>query len=292
MTWLEDRLGLGGKVAIIAGGGGGLGRASAYDLARAGVSLALLDKNEQFLSETIKTIEEIGAPVVGEVVDATDPVELARFFTKVDAIYGSLDILVNAVGAPFPEEFITSDGSDWQANINSNYTWCAQSMRLASERMRTRGGSIINFTTIEAHRSAPGNAVYAGAKAGLVHLSRTLGVELAPYGIRVNTIAPDMTLTERPRLVSFLEHPDTEQGRVGARFAVPLGRLGKYDDIGGCVLFLASDLSKYITGQTLHADGGTFASSGWYNWPGTGGYGTSGFLPIPPQEVMDFLSPR
>jgi NAD(P)-dependent dehydrogenase (short-subunit alcohol dehydrogenase family) len=164
-------------------------------------------------------------------------------------------------------------------------------MRLACDPLRSAGGgSIINFTTIEAHRSAPGNAVYAGAKAAVTHASRTLAVELAPDGIRVNTIAPDMTPTERPRTVSFTARPDSEQGAIGAQYAVPLGRLGRYDDISGCALFLASDLSAYVTGQTLHADGGTFASSGWTYWPGSGGYGSSGFLPIPPQHVMDYFT--
>lgn len=284
-----DRVDLTGLVAIVAGGGGGLGRASALALASAGATVAVCDRDRSLLAGCAEAIEQgSGAVITGE-LDVTDRAALTRFFDQVVEEVGGLDVLVNAVGLPLPECFAESDGVQWAECVEANYLWAMHSMRLACDRFSPAGGSVINFTTIEAHRSAPGNAVYAGAKAALMHASRTLAVELAPRGVRVNCIAPDMTPTERPRTISFLGRPGTYEAAVGAQYAVPIGRLGTYDDVAGCVLFLASDLSAYVTGQTIHLDGGTFASSGWTYWPGPPGYGSSGFLPIPPQHVMDFL---
>jgi NAD(P)-dependent dehydrogenase (short-subunit alcohol dehydrogenase family) len=138
--------------------------------------------------------------------------------------------------------------------------------------MRHRGGgSIINLTSIEAHRAAPGFAVYAGMKAAVTNFGRTMAVELAADGIRVNTIAPDMVPTEGMAVMAAGHPaPDPELAAAAVRIAVPMGSRGTYEDVGGCALFLASDLSRFVTGSTLHADGGTYASSGWFDWPGTG----------------------
>jgi len=147
---------------------------------------------------------------------------------------------------------------------------------------RTGGGSIINLTSIEGHRAAPGFAVYAGMKAAVTNFGRTLAVELGPDRIRVNTIAPDMVPTEG--ILAFQaargEAPDPGLADAGLRIAVPMADRGSYEDIGGCALFLASDLSRFVTGTSLHADGGTYASSGWFNWPGTG------FSPVPPAPAV------
>jgi NAD(P)-dependent dehydrogenase (short-subunit alcohol dehydrogenase family) len=287
---LDDRLGVRGKTAVVIGGGGGLGRACALEFARAGMGLVLADWNPDLLVECASMCRDAGIDVVAVEADGFRADDLTRVYAAADETFGRVDVAVNAIGLPMPESFADSDTAGWDQCIVANYTCVLRSMRLAVERMKSSGGSIINFTTIEAHRAGPSNAVYAGAKAGVTHVSRTLAVELAPLGIRINCLAPDLTPTERPRLVSFLAKPGTHQSAVGAKYIVPLGRLGTFDDIGGCALFLASSLSSYITGQTLHPDGGTFASSGWTNWPGDGGYGTSGFLPIPPQHVMDFLA--
>jgi NAD(P)-dependent dehydrogenase (short-subunit alcohol dehydrogenase family) len=132
-----------------------------------------------------------------------------------------------------------------------------------------RGGSIINLTTIEAHRAAPGFAVYSAAKAAVEQFARTLAVELAPDGIRVNNVAPDYTPT--PNLTRLSGGGDSAMSTdAGVRTGIPMGRPGRVTDVSNCVVFLASGLSSYVTGTTLHPDGGTFASSGWFNWPGSG----------------------
>ncbi len=150
-----------------------------------------------------------------------------------------------------------------------------------------RGGSIINITTIEAHRAAPGFAVYSAAKAAATHFARTLAVELGPDRIRVNNVAPDITPT--PNMIGLSgdhdasTHPMLHEGNV--KLAIPMGRLGVPSDIAGVVVFLASDLASYITGTTIHPDGGTWASAGWFNWPG------SGWANMLPADRLDMLDP-
>jgi len=289
MGFLEDRANLAGKVAVIVGGGGGLGRACALDLGRAGVRLALCDRNAELLAETVATLEAAGAEVLSEAFDARDPERLTAFFARADEAFGDrLDVLVNVVGGTRREDFADTVPKAWDAVIRTNFTYLLHSTSLAVPRMRRAGGgSIINLTSIEAHRAAPGFAVYAGMKAAVTNFGRSIAVELAPDGIRVNTIAPDMVPTEGIAAMSAgLPPRPPEVEELATRIAIPMGRKGTYEDVGGCALFLASDLSRYVTGTVLHPDGGTYASSGWFSWPGTG------FAVTPPVAVVESLLAR
>jgi NAD(P)-dependent dehydrogenase (short-subunit alcohol dehydrogenase family) len=280
MGHLEDRAGLRGRVAIIVGGGGGLGRACALDLGRAGMRLALCDRNAELLAETVATLTSEGVDVVTATLDARDETALGSFF---ESVGDRLDVLVNVVGGTFSQPFEESSSKGWDAIIRTNFTWLLHSIQLAIPRMRAAGGgSIINFTSIEAHRAAPSYAVYAGMKAAVTNTGRTLAVELAPDGIRVNTIAADITPTEG--MQAMLAAADEAVSAVADTVSIPMGRKGTYEDIGGCALFLASDLSRYVTGQTLHPDGGALASSGWFHWPGIGWRNTP-----PPEAIQPFL---
>jgi NAD(P)-dependent dehydrogenase (short-subunit alcohol dehydrogenase family) len=215
------------------------------------------------------------------VLDARDPEALAAFFAQVDGHYGGqLDVLVNVVGGTFHQSFEESSPRGWDALIRTNFTWLLHSTQLAIPRMGTDGGSIINITSIEGHRAAPGYAVYAAMKAGVTSLTRTLAVELAPKNIRINTIAPDYIPS--PGLQSMLV--GTQESRdLQHQIGTPMGREGNFEDAGGCALFLASNLSSFVTGTTLHPDGGAIASSGWFNWP------DAGFLNHPPESVLEHL---
>ena len=128
------------------------------------------------------------------------------------------------------------------------------------------GGSIINVTSIEGVRAAPLFAAYAAAKAGVINFTKTAALELALAGIRVNAIAPDITWTEG---MEALAQARSEEPFGGI---VPLGRVGHVDECAGVAVFLASDMSSYVTGQTIHVDGGTSASMGWYHHPDDGRY--------------------
>lgn len=264
------------------GGAGGLGRACVDDLAGAGVRVAVCDRDGRALAETSAALARNGEPPVAAELDARDPDALAVFFAQVDGALGPrLDVLVNVVGGTFRQPFTESSPSGWDALVRTNFTWLLHAVRLGVPRMRPGGGSIVNLTTIEAHRAAPGYAVYAAMKAAVTSLSRTLAVELGPEGIRVNTVAPDFVPTEALRQAM----PGTDEGVEAAqhRIGTPMGRAGTGQDVGGCVLFLASDLSSFVTGTTLHPDGGALASSGWANWPGTG------FTNVPPPGVVERL---
>jgi 3-oxoacyl-[acyl-carrier protein] reductase len=282
VSYLDDRAELAGKVAVIIGGGGGIGRACAVDLAGAGMRLALCDKDESALSDCAAAVSAAGGDVMTSQFDARETEALSSFFTEVDARYGGrCDVLVNVVGGTYKQPFAESSSRGWDALIRTNFTWLLHSTQLAVARMRPAGGSIINITSIEAHRAAPGFAVYAAMKSAVTSLTRTLAVELAPENIRVNTIAPDYIAT--PALSALNEGVSKEASALQHRISTPMGRVGTYEDAGGCALFLASNLSAFVTGSTLHPDGGAIASSGWFNWP------DDGYLNHPPPKILNSM---
>jgi 3-oxoacyl-[acyl-carrier protein] reductase len=260
VSYLDERADLAGKVAVLVGGGGGIGRACAVDLAGAGMRLAVCDKDEEALKDCAAAVSAAGADVMTSQLDARDPEALSEFFTEVDAGYGSRhDVLVNVVGGTFRQPFAESSPRGWDALIRTNFTWLLHSTQLAVTRMRPAGGSIINITSIEAHRAAPGFA----------------------ENIRVNTIAPDYIAT--PALSALNEGVTKEASALQHRISTPMGRVGTYEDAGGCALFLASNLSAFVTGSTLHPDGGAIASAGWFNWP------DEGYLNHPPPRILNYL---
>lgn len=282
MSYLDERAGLDGRVGILVGGGGGLGRACATDLAGAGMRLALCDRDAAALAGTAAAIADGGGEVLTAELDARDPDAVSEFFSEVDRVFGPrLDVLVNVVGGTFHQPFTESGPRGWDALMRTNFTWLLHSTQLAVARMRPGGGSIINLTSIEAHRAAPGYAVYAAMKAAVTSLTRSLAVELAPENIRVNTIAPDYIPT--PPLEPLTTGAEDQVTALHHRIATPMGRPGTFADAGGCAIFLASDLSSFVTGGTLHPDGGALAAAGWFNWPG------DGYLNHPSEGVLKHL---
>lgn len=261
-------------MALVAGGGGGLGRAVALDYAKAGMHLVLLDKDEELLDRTVVDVQRAGEEPLAAVVDVRDADAVTQAFGEGVARFGQLDVLVNVAGGTFKADFLDTNVRGWDAVIRMNFGWLLHSTQLAAIQMRNQGqgGSIISITSIEGHRAAPGYAVYAGMKGAVTNFSRTLALELAPHRIRVNTIAPDQTPTEGMPM-------EYDERVVTA--GIPMGRQGTYEDIGGAALFLASDLSEYITGTTLHPDGGAWASAGWWNWP------ELGYVNNPPLTGLD-----
>lgn len=214
--------------------------------------------------------------------DARDPDVLDALFAAVDERWGRLDTVVNVVGGTFRGAFEHQPAKAWDALIRTNLTHVFHSTSRAIPRIRAggRGGSIISLTTIEAHRAAPNFAVYSAAKAAVTHFSRSMAVELAPDGIRVNCVAPDISPTPNMLGISaqVMDHQLFDPRAVS--IGIPMGRLGTTHDVSNAVVFLASGLSSYITGATLHPDGGTSASAGWFNWPG------AGFSNMPPGSTL------
>jgi NAD(P)-dependent dehydrogenase (short-subunit alcohol dehydrogenase family) len=284
MGVLDDRGNLGGKVAAIIGGAAGIGEAVSMSLAAAGVDLAICDRDAQALSATVKAAEKLGRRVYSATADVLEPTQIEAFYAGLSQSFEHLDILVNLAGGVTRRPFMETKPEHWEHDIQRNYRYVLQSIQRAVPLIRKsgRGGSIINFTTIEAHRGAATFAVYAGAKAGLENFTRAVAVELGPERIRVNTIAPDQTPSNgnwnamREMGLAAIEALPPGYFEAAWRMYIPMQEPPPTRELGNAVLFLASDLAAYITGITLHVDGGCHASMGFNNWP----YGDS-WVPVP-----------
>ncbi len=284
-TWWAERSGLAGTTAIVTGGAGGLGEAITLDLAANGVRVAAVDRDADAVASIHAALNERGHEAIIHLGDARDPDVLDTLFAAVNERWGRLDTLVNVVGGTFKGAFADQAPKAWDALLRANLTHVLHASSRAIPAMRAggRGGSIINVTTIEAHRAAPNFAVYSAAKAAVTHFARSLAIEVAPDRIRVNNVAPDITPT--PNMLKIAGDQPAFPA-AGTPIAIPMGRLGETSDIANAVVFLASGLSSYITGTTLHPDGGTFAASGWFNWP------NEGFLNTVPDSILDTLASR
>jgi 3-oxoacyl-[acyl-carrier protein] reductase len=263
MALSRDAAALEERVAVVTGGGAGIGRGIAAAFAAFGARVAIWEKNE---AAAKTAADEVGG--IACVTDVRDADQVDAALAATTENLGVPDVLVNNVGGVFFSSLLETSVNGWEALIRANLTHvllCTQ--RVARSMIDAgRGGSIVNVTSIEGFRAAPGYAAYSAAKAGVVNFTRTAALELAPHGIRVNGLAPDATVTEG---LLALSTPGFEER---TSLMVPMGRLGHVDEVGGAAIFLASELSSYVTGQTLHVDGGTAAASGWYHHPEDGHY--------------------
>jgi 3-oxoacyl-[acyl-carrier protein] reductase len=251
------------RVAVVTGGGAGIGRGVAAAFKAFGASVAIWERDPQSCAAAASEIDALGIPT-----DVRDGEQVDAALQSTVAELGAPTILVNNAAGVFHSPLLETRENGWDALYKANLRHvflCTQ--RVARVLVEQRlSGSVINVTSIEGVRAAPGFAAYAAAKAGVINYTKTAALELAPHGIRVNALAPDITLTEG--LVAIA--PPNAEERFG--LVVPMGRAGHIDEMAGAAVFLASNMSSYITGQTIHVDGGTQASSGWYHHPGTGDY--------------------
>ncbi len=253
-------LDLSGTVAVVTGAAQGIGRSIAISLAACGAQVAICDRVEDGLNETAKTCASYpGGEPLTSVMDVRDAAAVAAFVEAIKERFGRVDTLVNNAGGVFYHHFLDISAGGQTALVNENFTSVTLFVK-ACVPLMTRGGSIINVTSVEAFRAAPGFGIYAAMKAAVEHLSKTLALELAPRRIRVNTIAPDGIPT--PGDQGLGETAMQGGGREKYAPKLPLG-WGNEDDCAGPALFLASDLSRYVTGTTVHVDGGSSAASGW-----------------------------
>ena len=251
------------RVAVVTGGGSGIGRGIARGFAAFGAKVAIWERNADTAAAAAAEVGGLGIHT-----DVRESAEVDVALERTVAELGPVSILVNNAGGVFNSPLLETSENGWDALYRSNLKHvilCTQRVARAMVDAGT-GGSIISVTSIEGVRAAPGYAAYAAAKAGVINFTKTAALELAPHGIRVNALAPDITMTEGLAAVA----PEGAEERFG--LTVPMGRAGHVDEMAGAAVFLASELSSYITGQTIHVDGGTQAASGWYHHPETGAY--------------------
>jgi NAD(P)-dependent dehydrogenase (short-subunit alcohol dehydrogenase family) len=259
------------QVAVITGGGGGIGRAIALACAEAGADIVIGDIVPERCEETATRVRELGCRALALPTDVSDTAQVQALVDGAQRQFGRLDILVNNAGGVGPKAFLDQSERSWRRLIDLNFISMLAATSAAAPLMIAggRGGAIINVASIEASRAAPGFAVYAACKAGMLNFTRTMALEIADHGIRVNAIAPDYTVT--PGLSGNIGgpvdpakwlRPSAEQQAATAR-RIPLGRAGVDHECASVALFLASTMSAYVTGTVIPVDGGSWASGGW-----------------------------
>ncbi len=267
----KNDLDLSGQVAFITGGGGGIGRAIALCMADMGADIAIIEAIPERCDQTAALIAERGREALTICGNVMDVESVRDAVEKTKERFGRLDILVNNAGGVSRRDFLDLQEKNWRRHIDLNLVSVLAATQAAVPHMIEggRGGSIINVTSIEGSRAAPGYAVYAACKAGVNNLTRSLALEFSEHGIRINTIAPDYTVT--PGLRGNFAGPvdeskwyqPTPEQEDSIRRRTPLGRGGIDEECGRLAVFLASKMASYITGAIIPIDGGTWASSGW-----------------------------
>jgi NAD(P)-dependent dehydrogenase (short-subunit alcohol dehydrogenase family) len=293
-------LGLAGKAAVVTGAGAGIGQAIARGLAAAGVRVGLVEIDPTRAAATVELIEKEGGQALALQADVMDTAALTDAITATHTEFGRLDILVNNAGGVKASRFLDQSERSWRRHIDINLVsmlaatstadpLIAQTVAAGAEASggRPTGGSIVNITSIEGMRAAPMYAGYAARKAGMINFTRTMALELAESGIRINAIAPDLTATAGIRgIMRGPVDPDTLPAPPAERLDgieryIPLGREGVAAEIADAAVFLCSDRAAYINGSTLSVDGGTAASAGWLRagsgWTLHGAPAPSGF---------------
>lgn len=250
---------LAGKAAVVTGAAQGIGKAIAECYAEFGAKVVIVDIQPKPLADAEQAIRKAGGMVLALQKDVRKQADVDSIVQTTVKQFGSIDVLVNNVGWTKRKLFMEMTDEEWMEAIDVNLVQAMRCTRAAAKAMMAKGtrGSIINVTTIEGFRAAPGFAPYAAAKAGLTNFTKTMALELGPWGIRINAIAPDATVT--PRILEM--RPDWAKGSKPPH--IPMGRRGQPEDHAGAALYLASDMSAWVTGETIHVGGGTYAASGW-----------------------------
>ena len=268
----HDFLGLAGRVIIVSGaGGGGIGTSVTSMVARAGATVIAVSRSPENLEKHVTPLADDGLAVVPVAADAATDDGIASVLEQARRAHGDLYGLVNIVGGAAPSTWMPSTRvtrPDWRALFAQNLeTMIFMSQAVAAElRSRSRGGSIVSLSSISGMNAAPFHIGYGTAKAAVVAATRTMAVELAVHGIRVNAVAPGVTQT--PASGAYVDEDAERDLR-----AIAMGRRGRPEEQAGPILFLLSDLSSYVTGQTILVDGGLSLK-----WTHLGADNTSLFL--------------
>lgn len=240
------------KVAVITGGAAGIGLAVVERLSKDDYIAVILDEDETGGERAVAHIKEMGKDGVFIRVDVTQEAEVRESFAKIASEHGRVDVLVNVAGGTLHRHTVAEFPlQHWQATIDANLTSTFLCCRAVAGVMKSqKSGAIVNTSSDLGFTGGVGRAAYAAAKAGIVGLSKSLALELAPFGVRVNVVAPGRTGTKR-----VMSHYSAEEW-TAANEEIPLKRAAEPEDIAEAVAFLAGDSGRHITGQTVHINGG------------------------------------
>jgi len=244
---------LAGKTALVTGASRGIGRAIALKLAEAGANVVVnYAGSEAAAGETVALIKEMGRDAIAVRANVSSTEDVNEMFKAALEHFGAIDILVNNAGITRDNLLMRMKEDEWDDVIATNLKGVFNCVKAATRpMMKQRSGKIINITSVVGVLGNAGQANYVAAKAGVIGLTKTAARELASRGITVNAVAPGFIDTEMTAVLP----EDVKAGLVGQ---IPLARLGQTEDIASVVLFLASDAANYMTGQTLHVDGGMY----------------------------------
>jgi 2-deoxy-D-gluconate 3-dehydrogenase len=247
---IKESMDLSGKVAIVTGGALGIGNAIATRLAEAGAAVVIADRDAEKAKVAAAAFTELGWKASAVATDVSDEAQVEAMIVHAVSTFGSVDIFVNNAGIYPSKPILEATAEDFEKTIHVNLKGAFFANKAAAKQMiaQGKGGKIINITSIDAlHPSMVGLALYDASKHGLWGFTKNFALELAPHGITVNAIAPGMVAT-----------PGTGMGEGFDAFIakIPMGRMADADEIGKVALFLASDLSSYMTGSQVVVDGG------------------------------------
>lgn len=245
---------LDGRTAIVTGGGGGIGRASAVALARCGARVVVAGRTSETLDQTLAAVEQAGGEGVAVIADVREASDIERVLDTA----GACDALVTCAGVQLRKPALEIAEREWEELLAVNLTGVFLSCQRAARRMREAGGgAIVNVTSLTERIGLPNLAAYGASKGGVGQLTRALAVELAPHGVRVNAVAPGRVETRMTEDVFA-----REEVRSSFLARIPLARAGHPEEIGAAIAFLVSPAASYVTGETLVVDGGWLASGG------------------------------
>jgi 2-deoxy-D-gluconate 3-dehydrogenase len=248
---------LSGKVAMVTGGNGGIGKGIALGLAEAGASVAIVARNEERNRATLAELEKIGVPAMALKLDISQRKLLKPAFDEIERKLGPIDILVNNAGFAVLKGLLDHTDEDWDSVIETDLTSCFFLSKFAAQSMIPRkSGKIINVASVGGFKGTPIYPSYGVSKGGLLQLTRCLAIELAPHNIQVNSLAPGWTNTDMtdwirndPKYTAVKEEMITR---------TPAGRFAEPSEMAGAAVFLASHASDFVTGADILVDGGFF----------------------------------
>jgi NAD(P)-dependent dehydrogenase (short-subunit alcohol dehydrogenase family) len=248
----SDWLGLSGRVCVVTGGGGGIGRATAVSLARAGARVAAIDRDERGLEDTQAELRKLGDGHLATRCDTTSVESVTAASETIEKSLGPCNVLVNTAAILRPGALDTLSLAEWNSVLAVNltgYFLCAQTF---GRQMRAhRSGSLVHVSSIAGSNAQGQSGAYSVSKAGVIMLSRQLANEWGPHGIRSNVVSPGMVIT--PMSQAFYDTPGVTERRSAV---VPMRRVGMPQDMADAILFLASDRASYVNGDEITVDGG------------------------------------